>query len=99
MINFSLPEAGKVTVNIYSETGQLVRKLVDREMAAGRYQVTWNGRNQFGKTVAAGVYFYRMTVTGKQSEVVFTKTHRMTMVKNFFSKAEPVVLLRLIVVS
>jgi len=81
MINFSLPEAGQVTVHIYSETGQLVRTLGDHEMAAGRHELLWNGRNQSGNTVAAGVYFYRMTVTGKQGEVVFTKTNRMTMVK------------------
>ena len=81
MINFALPEAGKVTVNIYNETGQLVRTLVDREMAAGRHELLWNGRNQSDRSVAAGVYFYRMTVTGKQGEVVFAKTNRMTMVK------------------
>jgi len=81
MINFSLPEVGKVTVNIYNETGQLVRTLVDREMVASRHQLPWNGRNQLGKAVAAGVYFYRMTVTGKQGEAVFAKTNRMTMVK------------------
>ena len=81
MINFGVPAAGKVTVNIYSETGQLVRTLVDHEMAAGRHELLWNGRNQSGNTVAAGVYFYRMTVTGKQGEVVFTKTNRMAMIK------------------
>jgi len=81
MINFALPEAGKATVNIYNETGQLVRTLVDREMAAGRHELLWNGRNQSGKAVAAGVYFYRMTVTGKQGEAVFAKTNRMAMVK------------------
>ncbi len=81
MINFALLEGGNVTVNIYNETGQLVRTLMDHEMAAGRHQLSWNGRNQAGKAVAAGVYFYRMTVTGKQGEVVFTKTNRMAVVK------------------
>jgi hypothetical protein len=80
-ISFALPEAGKVTVSIYSEIGQLVRTLVDREMAAGRQQLSWNGRNQSGIAVAAGVYFYRMTVMGKNGEMAFTKTNRMTMVK------------------
>jgi hypothetical protein len=81
MISFALPEAGKVTLRIFTETGQLVQTLVDGEMPAGRHGLRWNGRNQLGHTVAAGVYFYRMTVAGKQGEVVFAKTNRMTMVK------------------
>jgi len=81
MINFSLPETGSVMVNIYSETGQLVRTLVDRELAAGRHQLSWNGRNQFGNAVAAGVYFCRMTATGKNGATAFSKTQRMTLVK------------------
>jgi cytoskeletal protein CcmA (bactofilin family) len=81
VINFALPEAGKVTLRIYNETGQLVRTLVDREMSAGRHQLPWNARNQLGNPVAAGVYFYQMTVTGQNGQVVFSKTQRMTLVK------------------
>jgi uncharacterized delta-60 repeat protein len=81
MISFALPEVGKVTVKVYNETGQLVHTLVAGELAAGRHQLTWNGRNQLGHTVAAGVYFYRMTVVGKNGEAVFAKTNRMTMMK------------------
>jgi len=47
MISFALPKADNVTVNIYNETGQLVRTLVDREMAAERQ-------------AASGVYFYQL---------------------------------------
>jgi len=81
MISFALPEAGKVTVNIFNETGQLVRRLIDHEMPGGRQTVHWNGRDQFDQTVAAGVYLYRLVVTGKTGEAVFTETKRMTFLK------------------
>jgi uncharacterized repeat protein (TIGR02543 family) len=81
VIGFALPEAGKVTVKIYTETGQLVRTLVDGEMAAGRHARHWNGRNESGHAVAAGVYLYRIIVAGQNGEAVFSKTQRMTLVK------------------
>lgn len=81
MINFTLPEAGKVTLRIYTETGQLVRTLVDREMPAGQKVVRWNGDDQRGKTVAAGIYLYRLIVTGQSGAAVFTETKRMTFMK------------------
>ncbi len=81
MISFSLPEAGKVAVNIYNATGQLVRNLVDREMAAGRQTLRWNGRDQSGKAVAAGVYLYRIVVQGQDGSPAFTQTLRMTLLK------------------
>jgi uncharacterized repeat protein (TIGR02543 family) len=81
LIGFSLPEAGKVTVKVYNETGQLVRKLVDDEMPAGRHVAPWNGRNQLGSTVAAGVYLYQMVVRRKDGQAVFMQTRRMTLLK------------------
>jgi hypothetical protein len=81
VISFTLPETGKVTVNIYNETGQLVRSLVDREMPAGRQSLNWNGRDQSGKTVAAGVYLYRLVVTSRAGEPMFIATKRMTFLK------------------
>jgi DNA-binding beta-propeller fold protein YncE len=81
VISFALPEAGKVTVAIYSITGQLVRELVNGEMAAGRHAISWDGRNQADEVVAAGMYLYRLVVRGTNGEVVFGKTQRMTMVK------------------
>jgi hypothetical protein len=81
MISFALPAAGKATVNIYDLTGQLIRTLADREMPAGRQTLRWNGRNQSGTVVAAGIYLYRIVVQGKNGEAVFTETKRMTFLK------------------
>ena len=81
VINFSLPEASRVTVNIYTETGQLVRRLVDNEMAAGRHSAHWNGRNHSGKISAAGMYLYQIIARGGDGNLIFTQTRRMTLLK------------------
>jgi hypothetical protein len=81
MISFTLPAAAKVTLQIYTETGQLVRTLVDRDVQPGRHQVRWNGRNQSGQVVAGGVYLYRIIVQGKNGEALFMQSRPMTMLK------------------
>jgi PKD repeat protein len=80
-ITFALSEAGKVTVSIFSETGQIVKQLASGKHASGYHRIQWNGRNESGRAVAAGVYFYQLVVTGENGETVFTETKRMTLVK------------------
>jgi len=75
-IQFSLPEPGLVSLHIYNMKGELVNTLLNRESYNwGHYQLVWDGRNQYGATVASGVYFYRM-----QSDD-FIKTRKMTLIR------------------
>jgi hypothetical protein len=64
MIRFSIPAhvaAGTaVQLRIYNILGEVVRKLVDEPMQPGRYTARWNGRNDRGAQVAAGIYIYRL---------------------------------------
>ena len=80
-INFSLPEASHVKLNIYDVTGQLVKALVTGEMTAGRYSVTWNGRDHFGHLVASGTYLYQIVVESEDGEARFIKTKQMSLLK------------------
>jgi len=80
-ISFVLPHAGEVSLRIYNETGQLVRTLAKRSMSAGVHELDWNGRNQAGEQVVAGVYLYQILVTNDHGEVVFNETKRMTLLK------------------
>lgn len=80
-IRFALPRPGHATLSIYNITGQLVRKFAPGEMSAGRHVINWDGRDQSGHVVAAGVYLYRLLVTGENGEAVFTQTRRMALVK------------------
>ncbi len=53
--------AGKVELKIYNLLGQVVRTLVDGNVPAGSYNINWDGRDENGRLVAAGVYLYNLT--------------------------------------
>ncbi len=74
-INFSLPDSGKMTLNIYNIKGQLVRKLLTGDMPAGKHSIVWNGRDDFDKPVGSGVYFYRLKSNNKE------QTRKMLIIK------------------
>jgi hypothetical protein len=46
------------TLRFYDVRGRLVRSLVDGLVPPGRYQVSWDGKDDHGAGVAPGVYFY-----------------------------------------
>lgn len=68
MIRFGIPEAGKVTLQIYNSAGEQVKTLVDGNMSAGFHQVTWDATDNNGSEISSGIYFYRLT-SGKHSQI------------------------------
>ncbi|HET9888493.1 MAG TPA: PQQ-binding-like beta-propeller repeat protein [bacterium] len=54
---WSLPAAMKVRLRILDVSGRLVRKLADGRMEPGAHAVSWDGRDDSGEWVGAGVYF------------------------------------------
>ncbi len=59
-LGFGLPEDSHVTIRIYNLLGQEVRTLVNDDMTAGYRYVVWNGTNDFGQSVASGMYIVLM---------------------------------------
>lgn len=49
-----------ITLKVYDLTGKLVRTLVSEPQQPGYYTVNWNGRDEQGKLVANGIYFYKL---------------------------------------
>ena len=79
-IPYQLAEPAKVTLTIYNMRGVVVRTIALGHKAAGVYTsrsraIHWDGRNMFGEKVAAGVYFYMLTVGD------FTATRKMSIRK------------------
>jgi hypothetical protein len=66
-ISFSLPEENQVNLRIYNLKGQLVDLLVNTRLSAGFYTFTWNGKDESGRDVSSGIYFYKL-IAGKYSE-------------------------------
>jgi subtilisin family serine protease len=59
-IAFSIPVPGQVQLRVYDVRGRLVRTLVDRQYEAGEWSVSWDGRDDHGRTVASGTYLYEL---------------------------------------
>jgi hypothetical protein len=61
-IEFTLARSGFVSLNIYDILGRKVRTLVSEHLSSGYKSVLWDGKNDDGKEVASGVYFYQLRV-------------------------------------
>ncbi len=59
-IRYVLSADGPVSVRVYNMLGQEVATLVDGFQKAGEQSVTWHGTNNFGQSVASGLYIYRL---------------------------------------
>jgi len=59
-ITFELPERQRVCLEIFNSKGEKVIKLLDLELDSGLHSIDWNGRDQRGKLLHSGVYFYRI---------------------------------------
>jgi flagellar hook assembly protein FlgD len=49
---------------VYDVSGRLVRRLVDGERGAGTEAAVWNGTDESGTRLGAGVYFVRLAGPG-----------------------------------
>jgi hypothetical protein len=60
LISFGLPAAARVSIKVHDATGRLVRRLFQDEMEAGIHEIPWDGRDQNGRSVSNGVYFFHL---------------------------------------
>lgn len=60
MLEFSLKQGAKVSVGIYDVTGRRVRTLIREDLPAGTHQRVWDGRDEHGTLVGAGIYFVKL---------------------------------------
>jgi hypothetical protein len=69
------PHSVPVSLKIYNILGQSVRTLVDQRQTGGKHEILWDGKDNSGKDVASGVYFYRL----KAGESI--ETRRMVLIR------------------
>ncbi|MEO0067676.1 MAG: kelch repeat-containing protein [candidate division WOR-3 bacterium] len=65
LLRFTVPKTGRVALGVYNATGSLVKMLVNSDFQPGSYSVTWDRKDAQGRPVAAGTYFYRLTIDGR----------------------------------
>lgn len=74
-IPFSLAQAGLTTLTVYNVIGQKIRSLVSDNLKPGRYEFRWDGMDDYGQPVSAGVYVYQL-VSGD-----YKATRQLTLVR------------------
>lgn len=75
VITFSLERQGRMRLEILDLRGHRVRTLLDEVRPAGRGQTSWDGRDDRGRVLAAGLYLVRMAAGG------FTATGKLVLAK------------------
>jgi flagellar hook capping protein FlgD len=59
-IRFGLVTAGSVSLRILDVAGRVVRQIRTPELTAGYHQISWEGKDEDGRAVAAGLYFFEL---------------------------------------
>jgi hypothetical protein len=72
-ISFHLSEPGRAEVKIFGVNGRLIRSLVDGEAEAGLHELFWDGCDDAGRRVGAGVYLCKLSAPGVE------ESRRMTL--------------------
>ncbi len=63
-ISYSIPVKSDATLAIFNMSDQKVRELTAGSLSPGHHSFVWNGRDDDGNTVSAGVYLYRLSAAG-----------------------------------
>ncbi|MCH2657338.1 MAG: T9SS type A sorting domain-containing protein, partial [Dehalococcoidia bacterium] len=74
-IDFSIAEPSIVDLLIYDASGRLVKTLVSENKGVGSYTVNWDGTNNNGVSVSAGMYLYKINTEN------YVETKKMLLVK------------------
>jgi len=74
-ISYSVAGPSHVALRIFDVTGRRVSTLEDRVLPSGEFRTRWDGRNDQGRSVASGVYFYRIDIGG------WSRTERLVKLK------------------
>ena len=60
VISYFLPESGPTRLELFSVTGQQVAVLRQGPQQAGYHRLHWDGRDREGRSLASGIYLYRL---------------------------------------
>ncbi len=75
-IQFYIPEAGPVNLQIFNIRGELVKSLlINNQFESGTHSISWSGASHSGLKVVSGIYFYRLKIND------FSQTRRLLFLK------------------
>jgi hypothetical protein len=59
-IEYNLPEAAQVLIEVFNMQGQKIKTLMNEHQDSGTHQAVWNGTDQMSAAVSSGLYVYRI---------------------------------------
>lgn len=65
-IAFETERAGMVSLQIFDTQGRVVRTLIEALRPAGAYDLVWDGRDDGGRDLPSGIYFYTLVADGQK---------------------------------
>ncbi len=68
-IQFSLDLSAIIEVKLYNIKGEMIRLLAYKEFAPGQHSLSWDGKDDQGKNVASGFYFYHIITSEGYSKI------------------------------
>ena len=74
-IAYGIPQSSAVRITVYNMLGEEVATIENQVLDAGYYFTTWNGQDNLGNAVSAGVYLYQIEAGD------FTKTRKLILLK------------------
>ena len=76
VISFSVIESSVNTeISIFNIKGQKVKTLINAKLSSGFHTLGWDGKNDAGRSVTSGIYFYKM------ENADYSKTRKMILLK------------------
>ncbi|MCA9735127.1 carboxypeptidase regulatory-like domain-containing protein [candidate division KSB1 bacterium] len=68
-VKFSIARTGHTVVQVFNILGQYVNTLMDAELEAGSHSLQWNATDNFGRSVASGLYVLQLTTSEKSATI------------------------------
>ncbi|MCS7250703.1 MAG: T9SS type A sorting domain-containing protein, partial [candidate division WOR-3 bacterium] len=65
-LNLYLQSNQKVKIDIYDLTGRHIRTLINKELKAGTHTIIWDKKDNKGREVSKGIYFYQINTKDSQ---------------------------------
>ena len=68
---FELTAAADVSLNIYTIGGKKIKHLRSKTLSSGFHSIDWNGKSEFGSSLANGVYIYKVIAKNNVGKTSF----------------------------
>ena len=74
-ITYVLPENSYIQLDVFTVKGEKVKTIEKNFKYKGKYSVTWDGKDNFGKNSVSGVYLCKLSTD------ISTTSHKLILLK------------------